>query len=138
MASLLRVVQPELLETVWPIAEPMLRKSLGRAEDGITIEQTKLLAFREEFRLVVILDSLNNIKGAMLVKVAVNYNYRSLFVVAFGGRGVSNQQVAQQLAEFARSQGCKYIEAFAEEAAARLYRMTGGFEEIATVVRKRV
>lgn len=138
MTSLLRAVPPELLETVWPTVAPMLEKALDLQGDWLTIDQARLLVFKNEATLFVILDEDKNIKGSLITQIRNHFNYRTLLVMAFGGKRVANTEATEQLASYARSNGCRYIEAMASKSTARLYKSKCGFDELAIAVRRKV
>jgi len=109
----------------WPLVEGFLAEALKWGEDDYTAEQAKAYLARGDWLLVVAVDEKSVIKGAAAVNFFNMPNDRIAFVIAIGGKLISNQDTYQQFSELLKSYGATKIQGAAREAIARLWTRYG-------------
>lgn len=121
----------------WPLVEGFLNEALKWGEDDYTVEQAKGLLARGDWLLVVAVDEENVIKGAAAVNFFNMPNDRVAFVIAIGGKLISNQDTYKQFSALLKSYGATKIQGAAREAIARLWTRYG-FKERYRIVEARI
>ena len=109
----------------WPLVEGFLADALKWGEDDYTVEQAKSFLSRGDWLLVVAVDEQNAIQGAAAVDFSNMPNDRVAFVVAIGGKLISNQDTYKQFSALLKSYGATKIQGAAREAIARLWTRYG-------------
>lgn len=109
----------------WPLVEKFIADALKWGEDDYTIEQAKVLLAKGEWLLVVAVDEQNGIHGASAVNIFNMPNDRVAFVVAIGGKLISNQDTFSQFSTLLKSYGATKIQGAARESIARLWTRYG-------------
>ena len=74
----------------WPLVERFLAEALKWGEDDYTVEQAKGYLARGDWLLVVAVDEENKIHGASAINFFNMPNDRVAFVIAMGGKLISN------------------------------------------------
>jgi hypothetical protein len=134
------VIQPVLTQhfhQTWPLVEGYLAEALKWGEDDYTAEQAKAYLARGDWMLVVAVDEENAIKGAAAVNFFNMPNDRVAFVIAIGGKLISNQDTYKQFSELLKSYGATKIQGAARESIARLWTRYG-FRERYRIVEARL
>lgn len=134
------IIHPVLLQHVhqtWPLVEGYLAEALKWGEDDYTAEQAKTYLARGDWLLVVAVDEKKAIKGAAAVNFFNMPNDRVAFVIAIGGKLISNQDTYKQFSELLKSYGATKIQGAAREAIARLWTRYG-FKERYRIVEARL
>ena len=121
----------------WPLVEGFLAEALKWGEDDYTVEQAKGMLARGDWLLVVAVDEENTIKGAATVNFFNMPNDRVAFVIAIGGKLISNQDTYKQFSALLKSYGATKIQGAAREAIARLWTRYG-FKERYRIVEARI
>jgi hypothetical protein len=109
----------------WPLVENFLAEALKWGEDDYTAEQAKGYLARGDWLLVVAVDEENKIHGAAAVNFFNMPNDRIAFVIAIGGKLISNQDTYKQFSGLLKSYGATKIQGAAREAIARLWTRYG-------------
>lgn len=109
----------------WPLAEGFLADALKWGEDDYTVEQAKDYLASGIWLLVVAVDEENAIQGAAAVNFFNMPNDRVAFVIAIGGKLISNQDTYKQFSALLKSHGATKIQGAAREAIARLWTRYG-------------
>jgi hypothetical protein len=133
-------VHPVLLQHVhqtWPLVEGYLAEALKWGEDDYTAEQAKTYLAKGDWLLVVAVDEEKAIKGAAAINFFNMPNDRVAFVIAIGGKLISNQDTYKQFSELLKSYGATKIQGAAREAIARLWTRYG-FKERYRIVEARL
>ena len=133
-------IHPVLLQHVhqtWPLVEGYLAEALKWGEDDYTAEQAKTYLARGDWLLVVAVDEEKAIKGAAAVNFFNMPNDRVAFVIAIGGKLITNQDTYKQFSELLKSYGATKIQGAAREAIARLWTRYG-FKERYRIVEARL
>ena len=95
-------IRPVLIANVhqtWPLVESFLAEALKWGDDDYTAEQAKVYLARGDWLLVVAVDEENKIYGAAAINFNNMPNHRVAFVVAIGGKLISNQDTYKQFTE---------------------------------------
>ena len=121
----------------WPLVEGFLAEALKWGEDDYTVEQAKGMLARGDWLLVVAVDEENKIHGASAVNFFNMPNDRVAFVIAIGGKLISNQDTYKQFSALLKSYGATKIQGAAREAIARLWTRYG-FKERYRIVEARL
>jgi hypothetical protein len=121
----------------WPLVEGFLAEALKWGEDDYTAEQAKGYLARGDWLLVVAVDEENNIHGASAVNFFNMPNDRIAFVIAIGGKLITNQDTYKQFSGLLKSYGATKIQGAAREAIARLWTRYG-FKERYRIVEARL
>lgn len=121
----------------WALVEKFLEDALKWGGDDYTLEQVKSLLARGDWLLVVAVDETNNIHGASAVNIFNMPNDRIAFVVAIGGKLISNQDTFKQFSNLLKSYGATKIQGAARESIARLWTRYG-FKERYRIVEAKI
>lgn len=121
----------------WPLVEKYISDALKWGEDDYTLDQAKELLARGDWILVVATDETNSIHGASAVNLFNMPNDRIAFVVAIGGKLISNQDTFKQFSTLLKSYGATKIQGAARESIARLWTRYG-FKERYRIVETKI
>jgi hypothetical protein len=119
---------------IWADIEPFIRSSseaTGLFE--YTIDQYKLRLIDGTWTALVAVDEDNKIHGAAVVTFFNRPDSRVGFIVAIGGKLITNKDTFEQLKNFMLLNGATKIEGNARESVARLW-VRYGFKEKCRVV----
>ena len=130
-------VHTSMFHQTWPLIEGFLAEALKWGEDDYTAEQAKTYLARGDWALIVAVDADNKIHGAAAVNFINMPNDRVAFVVAIGGKLISNQDTYKQFSELLKGYGATKIQGAAREAIARLWTRYG-FKERYRIVEARL
>ena len=115
------------VHTVWPAVAGYIDKALDY-QDDYTLEQVKVFVTTGQWVLLVATDA-NGIHGAAVVNFFDRPKGRVAFIVAIGGRLVSNRDTFAQMSDLFRTMGATRIEGAARESVARLWTRYGFTEK---------
>jgi hypothetical protein len=121
----------------WPLVEGFLAEALKWGEDDYTAEQAKTYLASGQWMLLVAVDEENTIQGAAAVSFNNMPNDRIAFVVAIGGKLISNQDTYAQFTALLKAQGATKIQGAARESIARLWTRYG-FKERYRIVEAKI
>jgi len=129
----LQVVPPQSVYQLWETIRPYFEASVDASSGDCTAEQLKtILANGQQTLFVVVEDEL--IIGSFSISINNHPNNRVALITAFGGNGITNIEVFEQVVTWAKAQGATKIKAIAKEAQARLYRQKVGLNTTMYVV----
>lgn len=115
------------IHTVWPMVSKFIQSALDH-QDDYTLEQVKVYVSSGEWLLIVASDD-DGIHGAAIVQMFNRPNARVAFVIAIGGRLISNEDTFTQLSNLCKAFGATIIEGAARESIARLWTRYGFTEK---------
>ena len=121
----------------WPLVEGFLAEALKWGEDDYTTEQAKVYLAKGDWLLVVAVDEKNTIYGAAAINFINMPNDRVAFVVAIGGKLISNQDTYTQFTALLKAYGATKIQGAARESIARLWTRYG-FKERYRIVEAKI
>lgn len=125
MSLSVQLVPLSLIHTTWPLVEKFIEDALQWGEDDYTIEQVKVYIAKGDWMLLVAVDEESLIHGAAAVNVYNMPNDRVAFIVAIGGRLISNDETYTQLCSLVKSFGATKIQGVARESIAKLWKRYG-------------
>jgi len=137
MSLTIQPVFTQHFHQTWSLVEGYLAEALKWGEDDYTAEQAKTYLARGDWLLVVAVDEEKAIKGAAAINFFNMPNDRVAFVIAIGGKLISNQDTYKQFSELLKSYGATKIQGAAREAIARLWTRYG-FKERYRIVEARL
>lgn len=123
-----QLVPLSLIHQTWHLVEKFIEDALKWGEDDYTIEQARQNIADGKWMLVVAVDEQQVIHGAAAINLYNMPNARIAFVVAIGGKLISNPETYKQLCTLVKSFGATRIRGVARESIARLWKRYG-FEE---------
>ena len=121
----------------WPLVEGFLAEALKWSDDDYTAEQAKVYLASGDWFLVVAVDEENTIHGAAAISFRNMPNARIAFVVAIGGKLISNQDTYAQFTALLKAYGATKIQGAARESIARLWTRYG-FKERYRIVEAKI
>jgi len=119
-------VDTAYIHHTWLLVEDYIKLALDYQTD-YTLEHVKTFLSSGAWILIVAVDD-SGIKGAAVVNFFNRPNDRVAFVVAMGGKLISNQDTFLQFKDLLKVFGATYIEGAARESVARLW-LKYGLEE---------
>jgi hypothetical protein len=119
-------VDTAYIHHTWLLVEDYIRLALDYQTD-YTLEHVKTFLSNGTWVLIVAVDD-SGVKGAAVVSFFNRPNDRVAFVVAMGGKLISNQDTFLQFKDLLKTFGATYIEGAARESVARLW-VKYGLEE---------
>jgi len=133
----IKVVFTAQFHQAWPDVEGFLADALKWGEDDYTAEQAKVYLSSGQWMLVVAVDEENKIHGAAAINFMNMPNDRVAFVVAIGGKLISNQNTYAQFTALLKAHGATKIQGAARESIARLWTRYG-FKERYRIVEAKI
>ena len=127
----------QYVHAAWPKVEQFICSALEYSQGEYTVEQAKVYVANGQWVLFVVLNNEGEIIGAICVQFNNMPNDRVAFVVAIGGKLISNQDTWEQFTSLLKANGATYVEGAARESIARLWTRYG-FEEKYRVVGVRI
>lgn len=115
----------EWVARTWPMVRGFVESALEYSQGEYTAEQALVHVSEGRWRLLVAVGDDGTIHGAAVINVFNRPSQRVAFIVAIGGRLVSNQDTFAQLKALCASFGATHIEGAAREAVARLWTRYG-------------
>lgn len=128
-----RHVPVEYVHQVWPSVKGFIEDALKFGGDDYTIDQAKTYIADGAWVLLVASDENQEIHGACAVRISNMPNYRVAFVIAIGGKLISNDETFYQLCNLLKFFGATRIQGVARESIVRLWKRYG-FKERYTLV----
>lgn len=125
MTLLVQPVHVQYFHQTWPLVEKFIEDALKWGDDDYTLDQVKALIANGNWILVVAVDETNSIHGASAINIFNMPNDRVAFVVAIGGKLISNQDTFAQFSTLLKSYGATKIQGAARESIARLWTRYG-------------
>ena len=122
-----RAVPVAYVPMMWPSVEKWLASALEHAKGDYEVEHVRVYLTAGEWMLVVAEDE-TGVRGAAAIQFFNRPTSRVAFIVAIGGRLVSNTDTFDQLKAVCKNQGATHVEGAARESIARLWSRYG-FEE---------
>lgn len=121
-------VSPEYTVQVWPKVKKFLEPAMAYSNGEFNLDQAQVYVNEGIWSLIVVVNE-TDIQGAVLVKFFNYANERVAFVMAIGGRLISNHDTFEQLKQICKLKGATIIEGAARESVARMWRKYGFAEK---------
>lgn len=130
-------VPVQYIQAAWPKVERFIRSALEYSQGEYTAEQAKVYLSQGVWTLFVAITDEGEVKGAACVQFNNMPNDRVAFVVAIGGKLMTNKDTWAQFVSILKANGATTVEGAAREAIARLWTRYG-FEEKYRIVGVRI
>lgn len=137
MTLAIKSVTPVYVHQIWSEIETYLAEALKWGEDDYTVDQAKVYLANGDWVLIVAVDETNKIHGAAAVRFNNMPNSRVAFVIAMGGRLISNKDTYEQFCSVLKSFGATKIQGAARDSVARLWTRYG-FRERYKIVEAKI
>lgn len=115
----------EYVNQVWDKVEGYLTAALEYSSGDYSINDLKVMVVQGSWHLIVATDEENTIHGALVVFYFNRPADRVGFVVAIGGKLVSNRATWAQFEDILRSNGATYLEGAGRESIVKLWSRYG-------------
>ena len=125
MSLKVQQVPLEYVNQVWPQVEGYIEQALGYSSGDYSAEEAKVMVTMGTWSLIVAVTPENAIQGAAIVSYFNRPNDRVGFVVAVGGKLISNKDTWAQLQDILRANGATYIEGAGRDSIVRLWSRFG-------------
>jgi hypothetical protein len=120
----IQFVPVEWVNQTWGQVEGFIASALEYSKGEYTPDQAKVMATTGQWKLLVATTD-KDIEGAALMQFFNRPNDRVCFIMAIGGKLVTNDDTFEQLKAYALSNGATCLEGASREAAARLWTRYG-------------
>ena len=124
-----------VIHDVWPSVEGYIKSGLEWGGDDYTIDQARIMVSRGDWMLLVATDD-GKLHGAAVVNIYNMPNYRTAFIIAIGGKLVSNPNTYAQMCAIFKQFGASRIQGVARKSVARLWSRYGFHEKHSLVEAK--
>jgi hypothetical protein len=118
----------QYVHAAWPKVERFITSALEYSNGEYTPEQAKVFVAQGQWALFVAVDG-EEVKGAACVQFNNMPNDRVAFVVAIGGKLMTNADTWAQFTSILKANGATYVEGAARESIARLWTRYGFAEK---------
>jgi hypothetical protein len=125
MSLKIQQVPLEYVNQVWPNVEKFIGAAISFSAGDYNIEEVKVMLALGSWHLIVAADEENTIHGAAVVSYFNRPSERVGFVVAIGGKLVSNRATWAQFEDILRSNGATYLEGAGRESIVKLWSRYG-------------
>ena len=115
----------EYVNQVWPQVEGYIEQALGYSCGDYSAEEAKVMVTTGMWSLIVAVTPENTVQGAAIVSYFNRPNARVGFVVAIGGKLVSNKDTWAQFENILRANGATYLEGAGRDSIVRLWSRYG-------------
>lgn len=115
----------EYVNQTWDYVEPFIEAALEYACGDYNVEEIRVMVALGSWHLIVATDEENTIHGALVVTYFNRPADRVGFVVAIGGKLVSNRATWAQFEDILRSNGATYLEGAGRESIVKLWSRYG-------------
>lgn len=127
----------QYVHAAWPKVERFIASALEYSQGEYTVDQAKVFVANGQWALFVAVDDNQEIQGAACVQFNNMPNDRVAFVVAIGGKLMTNKDTWGQFTSLLKANGATYVEGAARESIARLWTRYG-FETKYAIVGVRI
>jgi hypothetical protein len=125
MSLNIQQVSLEYVNQVWPDVEKYIESAISFSAGDYNIEEVKVMLALGSWRLIVAADENNTIHGSAVVSYFNRPSERVGFVIAIGGKLVSNRATWAQFEDILRSNGATYLEGAGRESIVKLWARYG-------------
>jgi hypothetical protein len=115
----------EYVNQTWDYVEPFIEAALEFSAGDYNAEEIRVMLALGSWHLIVATDEENTIHGALVVTYFNRPTDRVGFVVAIGGKLVSNRATWAQFEDILRSNGATYLEGAGRESIVKLWSRYG-------------
>jgi hypothetical protein len=125
MSLKVQQVPIEYVNQIWKHVEQFIEAALEYSSGDYNAEEVRVMVTQGSWHLIVATDDENTIQGALVVSYFNRPSERVGFVVAIGGKLVSNRSTWAQFEDILRSNGATYLEGAGRESIVKLWSRYG-------------
>lgn len=125
MSLSIQQVPLDFANQVWPQVERYIEHALSFSGGDYTAEEARVMVTTGMWSLVVAVTPENTVQGAAIVSYFNRPNNRVGFVVAIGGKLISNKDTWEQFENILRANGATYLEGAGRDSIVRLWSRYG-------------
>jgi len=129
-------VPTEYINQIWPKVEGYISDAMQYSSGDYTASDIKVMVTLGSWGLIVATDDANEIHGALVISYFNRPSERVGFVIAIGGKLVSNRTTWSQFEDILRSNGATYLEGAGRESIVRLWARYGMTQKYAIMGKK--
>ena len=126
----------EYVNQIWPSVEGYISAAMEYSSGDYTVDEVKVMVSLGSWGLIVATDDTNALHGALVISYFNRPSDRVGFVVAIGGKLVSNRSTWAQFEDILRSNGATYLEGAGRESIVKLWSRYGMKQKYAIVGKK--
>jgi hypothetical protein len=131
-----QIVPLEYVPSTLPYVETYIAEAFEHSQGDYTVEEARVLLTRGLWQLTVAVDEQNQIHGCAVIEYYNRPRDRVAFIVASGGKFITNKDTLQQLFTIMQTHGATCVEGAVRKSMARLLRHFGFAEKYHVVGRK--
>ena len=129
-------VPTEYINQIWSKVEGYISDAMQYSSGDYTASDIKVMVTLGSWGLIVATDDANEIHGALVISYFNRPSERVGFVIAIGGKLVSNRTTWSQFEDILRSNGATYLEGADRESIVRLWARYGMTQKYAIMGKK--
>ena len=126
----------EYVNRLWPSVEHYIEDAMEYSSGDYTAKEIRVMVSQGSWGLIVATDDNNDLHGALVISYFNRPSERVGYVVAIGGKLVSNKATWAQFEDILRSNGATYLEGAGRESIVRLWSRYGMERKYAVVGKK--
>ena len=125
MTLTIQQVPLDFVNRVWPSVEQYLKNALDFAAGDYTVDDARVYVTSGMWSLIVAIDENSDVHGAAVVTYYNRPRTRVAYIMALGGRLVTNKNTCTQLYDIFKRNGADSIEAAARDEVLPLWKKYG-------------
>ena len=125
----IEVVHPDHFQLAWPLVSGFIAAALEHSHGEYNVDQAKVYLSTGQWALYVAVDDAGTLHGAGAVQFNSRPNDRTAFIMAIGGKLLTNKDTWQQFTELLRQRGATRVEGAVRESIAKLAKRYGFTEK---------
>lgn len=124
-----QTISTEYVSQVWPNVVRYISSALKYSSGDYTAEQTKVYLSLGMWHMIVAINEADKIQGVTVVQYVNRPNDRVAFIIAIGGKLISDPDTWNNFTDLVRANGATKVEGAARKAIARLWALKFNFTE---------
>lgn len=121
MSLKVQQVPIEYVNQIWNHVEHFIESALEYSSGDYSVKEVRVMVTQGSWHLIIATDDKNAIQGALVVFYFNRPSERVGFVVAIGGKLVSNKSTWAQFEDILRANGATYLEGAGRESIVKLW-----------------
>lgn len=118
-------VHTNYINQTWPYVEHFIESALSYSAGDYDTSEIKVMLTQGNWQLIIATDDNEKVHGALVVSYFNRPTNRVAFVVAIGGKCVTNKDTFTQFEEILKLNGATYLEGSGRESIIRLWSRYG-------------
>lgn len=110
----------QFINVLWPSVEGFIASAIPHAQGDITLEETKSYCLNGVWKLLVVTDENNIVRGAVTLHFFNRINHRVAFITTIGGKGILTPENVSQFSDILRSNGATCTEGAVRDSLVRM------------------